>query len=159
MGKEVCNVLPQPDNTFYGMQLETFGPFEDSKLGIGLTYSSKTKRFSLFIYDMGMERFDASSVEQFFHQSAQEFYQIAEYYNETITNAYDLSETDFGKKKKKTVLFKVSFDKSNKSEFLGMGTDGVCLYKIRFTSNTFKDNDVMNEYGQAIHLIEEILGF
>ena len=72
------------------MQLETFGPFEDSKLGIGLTYSSETKRFSLFKYDMGMERFDASSLEKFFHQSAQEAQQHAK----TMLSCYEQFVTE-----------------------------------------------------------------
>ena len=58
IAKDPCNNLPKPNNTFNGMLLETFQKYKDNRLGVGLTYSSNTERFSLFKYDLGYKKID-----------------------------------------------------------------------------------------------------
>ena len=153
--KPECSFLPQPSRTMMGMKLETFKAYDDKRLGIGITYSSSSKRFSLFKYDLGFEIIDEDKFKKISEMSFQEFLQVAKMNKDKLIRNGLIKE-----KFSDLITFNIFFEIegiNKKFEFIGHGTDGKCIYKVRYTTNQKKPNLAAQQYAKLIVFIEKTL--
>ena len=137
------------------MNLETFKAYDDKRLGIGVTYSSSSERFSLFKYDLGFKTIDENKFRKISEMSFQEFLQVAKMSNDKLIRNGIIKE-----KFSDLITFHIFFEVegvNKKFEFIGHGTDGKCMYKVRYTTNQLKPNLAAQKYTKLILFIEKKL--
>ena len=137
------------------MKLETFKAYDDKRLGIGITYSSSSERFSLFKYDLGFKIIDEDKFLKISEMSFQEFLQVAKMNKDKLIKNGLIKE-----KISNLITFNIFFEVegiNKKFEFIGHGTDGKCIYKVRYTTNQIKPNLAAQQYAKLILFIEKTL--
>ena len=131
--KPECSFLPKPSKSFIGMKLENFKAYDDKRLGVGVTYSSKSERFSLFKYDLGFKTIDENKFRKISEMSFKEFLQVSKMNNEKLIRN-GIIKQQFSK----LITFNIYFEVkgvNKKFDFIGHGTDGKCIYKVRYSTN------------------------
>lgn len=147
--KDPCNSLPKPNNIFNGMLLETFQKYKDNRLGVGLTYSSNTERFSLFKYDLGYKKIDQQIFKKLLEMSYNEFFKVINLKKEKVIKKYGLIKEKISDLVTFNILFLVN-GKSQKLEFLSLGNDGNCVYKARYTTNILDVKQSIKNYKKIL---------
>ena len=156
--KEVCKVLPEPAKMMLGLEIEQFGGYEDPKLGIGLVYASENERLSLFRYDAGLETIDDDSFAKYFRSAVSEVYEVAKTVGRQLLDPIEILDLEFLDFRVRNLLMLDPREGYPVIEILGMGHDGLCMTKIRYT-NSQETNDLAEvlRYFQLLHALERYL--
>jgi uncharacterized protein len=148
-GKESCNTLPKPKAEFGGMRLESFEGFSDKRLGIGLTYSSSDERLSVFKFDNGYEEIDNWIVRENLDGSIDDIVDAGKKEGGRIVASKYLGPTPFTTHSLISHLINFSYHGKVKFEFVGLGHDGLCFSKVRYTYGEDANfNEAMKRYGE-----------
>ncbi len=156
--KEVCNVLPEPAKKMLGLEIEQFGGYEDPKIGIGLVYASESERLSLFRFDAGLETIDDDSFAKYFRSAVSAVYEGAKIEGQQLLDPIELPDVEFLDFRVQNLLMLDTREGYPIIELLGMGHDGLCMTKIRYT-NSQETNDLAEvlRYFQLLHALERYL--
>lgn len=131
--KAICASLPEPQATFHGMAMETFSKFDDERLGISLTYFSRNERLSIFKYDHGLTKIDTASLAKHTNQAFKNIDQMAKIEGGKVEELVKIGQTSFVGFPFSSFLLLVSTKGGLKFEFVGIGSDGECITKVRFS--------------------------
>ena len=148
LAKEQCEDMQQPPQEFMGMELFLFDKYDDPRLGVGVTYrmnsvgkysSFKYGSFSSFKWDYGIEEIDEEILMQFKDLAIKE---IKDAVTTTRPGLKFIASHDISRVNISPVLqntYMLEFDREW-IDFLSIGTDGSCLYKVRYSTRTPKDS-------------------
>ena len=133
LAKEECGILPNPPDKFHEMTLGAFGKFEDEKLGIGVTFSSENERLSLLKFDYGFEVIDDETVIDFARSAALDIFHVSELKGGEVINFKKITAKQFGDIQLHNFLLFTTYKGGLELEYLGLGHDGSCMVKIRYS--------------------------
>ena len=133
LAKEICRNLPTPPDSFFGMKKVYFEQFDDARLGIGLKYSSKREVFSVYKFDYGYERIDGQLLETFTKLAVKEIGIIAKRQSENVRIGSRLAKVSSGRMVIQNFLVFGKRKGVLRFHFLGIGTNGICIIKFRYT--------------------------
>ncbi len=152
--KEVCNVLPEPAKKMLGLEIEQFGGYEDPNDGIGLVYASENERLSLFRYDAGLATIDDDSFAKYFRSAVSEVYEVAKIEGQQLLDPIELPDVEFLDFRVWNLLMLDTREGYPIIELLGMGHDGLCMTKIRYTNS--QGTDHIAELLRYAHLLDAL---
>lgn len=145
IAKDPCNNLPKPNIRLNDMYLENFEKYKNVKLGVGLTYSSHRERFSLFKYDLGYKKIDKQIFKKLSEMAYEDFFKVVSIKKEKVMKEYGVIKEKISDLLSYNILFLVEGD-TLKFEFLSLGNDGNCVYKIRYTTNVLDTEKSIKNY-------------
>ena len=155
LAKEVCNSLPKPQSHFHGMAIENFGKFSRERLGVGLTYSSPEERLSIFRFNYGLARIDNETLKKFTATAIRDILKVAKFKGENIEKSIVGPEVTFTGFPFWNFMLVTSKNGNLFFEFLGMGSDGRCMTKVRYTYSKDADVDTaVKRYGEYLKSLE-----
>jgi hypothetical protein len=156
--KDICDQLPQPKPILHGMTVETFKSFGD-RLGIGLTYSMEGERLSIFKFDYEYETIDDAILKEFFALAIKDIYRASKIRNETINETREIGSMPFAGFPIHHFFLRASKQGASMFEFLGMGHDGKCMTKIRYTDAKSLDFEMAaTNYVNHLRSLEKYVG-
>ena len=123
--KEQCENMQQPPEEFMGMKLKTFQIYDDSRLGVGVTYRIKSvASLSAYKFDYGFQDIDEIKI-------------MADRQGRKFKGEYDISEEEISPILKYSYAF---VSDKGLVDFLSIGTDGSCIYKVRYSERSQEDS-------------------
>ena len=155
LAKDMCASLPEPQSLFHGMAIENFGRYSRKRLGIGLTYASVAERLSIFRFNDGLARIDDETLKNFTMTAIRDILKVEKFKGEKIENSIVVPKITFAGFPFRSYMLLASKNGNWFFEFLGMGSDGKCMTKVRYTYS--KDADVgsaLKRYGEYLQSLE-----
>ena len=155
LAKEMCASLPEPQFLFHGMAIENFGSFSRKRLGIGLTYASGEERLSIFKFDDGLARIDDETLKKFTVTAIRDIFRVVKFKGEKIEKSIVVPKVTFTGFPLRSYLLLASKNGKLFFEFLGMGSDGKCMTKVRYTYSKDADaGSALKRYGEYLQSLE-----
>lgn len=141
------------------MEVENFGNYKNKKLGIGLTYSSKLERLSIFKYDYDYKKIDDDILREFTISALADIKEFTKRRGEKTYVSRGLGTIQFTGFPIHNFIHHVFKQGKPKFEFLGMGHDGRCITKIRYTlSEDYDWENATKLYVKYLRLLEKYVG-
>ena len=136
--KEQCENMQQPPEEFMGMKLKTFQIYDDSRLGVGVTYRIKSvASLSAYKFDYGFQDIDETTLKKFTGTAIDEIKIMADRQGRKFKGEYDISEEEISPILKYSYAF---VSDKGLVDFLSIGSDGSCIYKVRYSERSQSDS-------------------
>lgn len=156
LAKEFCDYLPEPQSHFHGMAVENFGRFSRKRLGIGLTYASVEERLSIFRFDNGLPLINDENLKKLTVQAIRDIFRAAKFKGEKIEKSIVGPIETFANFPFRSHILLASKNGNWFFEFLGMGSDGKCVTKVRYTYSKDANVDTaVKRYGEYLRSLEK----
>jgi hypothetical protein len=157
-GKEICNTLPEAPLNFHEMELETYGAFDSVRLGIGATYFSENERLSIIKFDYDYEKIDDKIMSEFIISAIKGIEELAQRNGEKIFITRQLDPLQFSDITLHNIIMHLFKQGKPTFEFLGMGHNGKCIIKIRYTHvGEYDFEKSAQRYGKYLRSLERYL--
>ena len=140
LAKEQCENMQQPPQEFMSMELKTFKTYDDPRMGVGVTYWKKSiSTLSGFKFDLGNEVIDEKILKSHIGGAINEIKINAERQGTIYDGEYDISRENISPILKYSFVF---VSENGLADFLSMGTDGSCIYKVRYSERSSNKNSI-----------------
>jgi hypothetical protein len=148
LAKVQCEDMQQPPQEFMGMELFYFHKYDDPKLGVSANYRMKSVgnsslfkygSFTVFKWDYDLEEIDEEIVMEFKDLAIKDIKNAAKTKrpNLKFIDSHDISHVNISPVLQNTYMFETN---EEWVEFLSIGTDGSCLYKVRYSTRNQRDS-------------------
>ena len=138
LAKEQCEDMKQPPQEFKGMELITFKKYDDPKMGVGVTYWKKSiSTLSGYKFDYGYEVIDEKILITFKDAAINEVKVMDERQGINRKGEYNISRENISPILKYSYAF---VSDKGLVDFLSIGTDGSCIYKVRYSERSQSDS-------------------
>ena len=138
LAKEQCEDMKQPPQEFKGMELITFKKYDDPKMGVGVTYWKKSiSTLSGYKFDYGYEVIDQKTLITFKDAAINEVKVMDERQGINRKGEYNISRENISPILKYSYAF---VSDKGLVDFLSIGTDGSCIYKVRYSERSQSDS-------------------
>lgn len=138
LAKEQCENMQQPPQEFMGMELINFKKYDDPKMGVGATYWIKSKSTLTGLkFDYGNEAIDQETLNMFIDAAIEEIKIVADRQGLKYEGQYDISSENISPILQNSYAF---ISEMGVVDFLSIGTDGSCIYKVRYTELSQEDS-------------------
>ena len=136
--KEQCENMQQPPQEFMGMELINFKKYDDPKMGVGATYWIKSQSTLTGLkFDYGYETIDQETLKVFIDAAIEEIKIVANRQGLKYEGEYDISTENISPILLNSYAFVTEM---GVVDFLGIGTDGSCIYKVRYSERSQEDS-------------------
>ena len=153
LAKEQCEDMQQPPQEFMGMELITFKKYDDPKMGVGVTYWIKSKStLSGFKFDYGHETIDQETLKVFINAAIDEIKIVADQKGTKYAGQYDISKENISPILKNSYVF---VTEKGVVDFLSIGTDGSCIYKVRYSEGSQDPKESIKKFVDLARAIED----
>ena len=153
LAKEQCENMQQPPQEFMGMELITFKKYDDPKMGVGVTYWIKSKStLSGFKFDYGHETIDQETLKVFINAAIDEIKIVANQKGTKYASQYDISKENISPILKNSYVF---VTEKGVVDFLSIGTDGSCIYKVRYSEGSQDPKESIKKFVDLARAIED----
>ena len=138
LAKEQCENMQQPPQELMGMELKKFQAYDDPRLGLGVTYWKKSiSTLSGFKFDYGYEVIDERTLITFKDAAINEIRVMDERQGINRKGEYNISRENISPILKYSYAF---VSDKGLVDFLSIGTDGSCIYKVRYSERSQADS-------------------
>ena len=138
LAKEQCENMQQPPQELMGMELKKFKTYDDPRLGLGVTYWKKSiSTLSGFKFDYGYEVIDERTLITFKDAAINEIRVMDERQGINRKGEYNISRENISPILKYSYAF---VSDKGLVDFLSIGTDGSCIYKVRYSERSQSDS-------------------
>ena len=138
LAKEQCENMQQPPQELMGMELKKFKAYDDPRLGLGVTYWKKSiSTLSGFKFDYGYEVIDERTLITFKDAAINEIKVMDERQGINRKGEYNISRENISPILKYSYAF---VSDKGLVDFLSIGTDGSCIYKVRYSERSHEDS-------------------
>ena len=138
LAKEQCENMQQPPQELMGMELKKFKTYDDPRLGLGVTYWKKSiSTLSGFKFDYGYEVIDERTLITFKDAAINEIKVMDERQGINRKGEYNISRENISPILKYSYAF---VSDKGLVDFLSIGTDGSCIYKVRYSERSQSDS-------------------